>query len=95
MKSKNKKRRPASSNCRPAFRISMAGHLLKEKHSSKAGSILSTDAKAEKRKRKRRGCLNGPNGTFRLTEKQKRKLPKRLQRAIIEHHRRKGEKIYE
>jgi hypothetical protein len=94
MKSKKKKRRTTSSNCRPTFRISMAGHLLKEKHSSKAGSILSADGKAEKRKRKKRGCLNGPEGTFRLTEKQKRKLPKKLQRAIIEHHRRKGKKIY-
>jgi hypothetical protein len=94
MKSKKRKAGNASS-CRPTFHISQAGHLLKKKHSSKAGSILSTAAKAEKRKRRKRGCLNGPTGTFRLTEKQKRRLPKRLQKAILEHHRRKGERVYE
>lgn len=89
MKTKSKKRK----NCRPTFRISMAGHLLKMKGSSKAGSILSADGKAEKRKRKNRGCLNGPTGTFKLTEKQKKKLPKHLQRAIIAHHRSLGKRI--
>jgi hypothetical protein len=88
---KTRKRR--SKNCRPTFRISMAGHLLKVKGSSKAGSVLSTDGKAEKRKRRKRGCLNG--GTFQLTEKQKRKLPKSLQKAIIAHHRRLGKRIME
>jgi hypothetical protein len=80
-------------NCRPSFHISEAGHLLSTKGSSKAGRILATDAKEQKRRRKKRGCLNGPPGTFRLTEKQKRNLPKHLQKAIIEHHRRKGDKI--
>ncbi len=88
---KTKKRK--SSNCRPTFRISEAGHLLKTAHSSKAGTVLSHDGKAEKRKRQKRGCLNGPAGTFRLTEKQKRKLPKKLQKAILEHHRKQGKKI--
>jgi hypothetical protein len=92
MKSRRKKT-GTSASCRPTFRISQAGHLLRKKHSSKAGSVLSTAAKAEKRKRRKRGCLNGPEGTFRLTEKQKRRLPKRLQKAILEHHRKKGARV--
>lgn len=88
-----KSRRKKSKNCRPTFRISMAGHLLKVKGSATAGSMLSTHGKAEKRKRIKRGCLNGPEGTFKLTEKQKRKLPKSLQKAIIAHHRKLGKSI--
>ncbi len=82
-----------SKNCRVPYRISEAGHLLKTKASPKAGSVLSREGKQEKHKRKKRGCLNGPPGTFKLTDKQKRKLPKKLQKAIIEHHRRMGKKI--
>ena len=82
-----------SKNCRPTFKISMAGHLLKVKGSSKAGSILSAEGKREKRKRRKRGCLNGPSGTFKLTDKQKRKLPKHLQQAILAHHRGLGKRI--
>ena len=84
-----------SKNCRVPYRISEAGHLLKTKGSRKAGSVLSREGKREKQKRRSRGCLNGPAGTFKLTEKQKRKLPKKLQKAIIEHHRRLGKKIIE
>jgi hypothetical protein len=80
-------------NCRPTFRISQAGHLLKTKGSSKAGSVLSKDGKSEKRKRKKKGCLNGAPGTFKLTDKQKRKLPQSLQKAIVSYHRKKGKKI--
>lgn len=82
-------------SCRPTFRISQAGHLLATKGYSKAGSVLSSEGKKEKKKRKARGCLNGPPGTFRLTEKQKRSLPKHLQKAILEHHRSLGKKIYQ
>ncbi len=89
----NRKARGKSSNCRPTFKISMAGHLLKQKSSSKAGSILSAEGKAEKRKRKKRGCLNGLDRTFKLTERQKRKLPKSLQKAILAHHRSLGKRI--
>lgn len=81
-------------SCRPTFKISQAGHLLATKGYSKAGSVLSSEGKKEKKKRRARGCLNGPPGTFRLTEKQKRNLPKHLQRAILEHHRSLGKKIY-
>lgn len=81
------------SNCRPTFRISQAGHLLATRGTSKAGSVLSHEGKKEKKKRVARGCLNGPPGTFKLTEKQKRKLPLKLQKAIIAHHRRLGKKI--
>jgi hypothetical protein len=82
-------------SCRPTFKISQAGHLLATKGYSKAGSVLSSEGKKEKKKRRARGCLNGPPGTFRLTDKQKRNLPKHLQRAIIEHHRSLGKKIYQ
>ncbi|MDP3558107.1 MAG: hypothetical protein Q8T03_12110 [Bacteroidota bacterium] len=82
-------------SCRPTFKISQAGHLLATKGYSKAGSVLSSEGKKEKKKRRARGCLNGPPGTFRLTEKQKRNLPKHLQKAILQHHRDLGEKVYE
>lgn len=81
------------STCRPTFRISQAGHLLATRASSKAGAVLSTDGKREKKKRLKRGCLNGPPGTFKLTEKQKKKLPLRLQKAILAYHKRKGKKV--
>jgi len=90
MKSKRKR---SGHNCRPSFRISEAGSLLSTKGSSRAGSVLSKDGKAEKRKRVKRGCLHGTSGTFQLTAKQKRNLPKALQRAIIKHHRNLGKKI--
>ena len=82
-------------NCRPTFKISQAGHLLATKGYSKAGSVLSREGKKEKKKRRAKGCLNGPPGTFRLTEKQKRNLPKALQKAILKHHRDLGEIVYE
>lgn len=81
-------------NCRPSYKISEAGHLLATRGYSKSGSILSKEGKKEKRKRKARGCLNGPAGTFQLTEKQKRNLPKHLQKAIIAHHKKLGKTIY-
>ena len=82
------------SSCRPTFRISQAGHLLATKGYSKAGSVLSNEGKKEKAKRLKRGCLNGPEGSFRLTEKQKKKLPLTLQKAILNHHRKLGKKVY-
>lgn len=81
------------STCRPTFQISEAGHLLSKKGSSRAGRLLSTEGKKQKRNRLKKGCLNGVGGTFRLTDKQKRKLPKSLQKAIIEHHRKSGKRI--
>lgn len=86
-------KKPKSSKCRPSFRISQAGHLLVTKGTSKAGKVLSTDGKDEKRKRRAKGCLNGTGTTFQLTEKQKRKLPKKLQKAILAYHRKKGKRI--
>lgn len=80
-------------NCRPTFEISEAGHLLATRHSSKAGTKLATKAKAEKAKRKKKGCLNGTGNTFKLTAKQKKNLPLALQKAIIAHHRKMGKKI--
>lgn len=80
-------------NCRPSFRISEAGHLLATKQSRKAGSVLSKEGKREKAKRKAHGCLNGPEGTFRLTDKQKKKLPLKLQKAILVYQRKKGKRI--
>lgn len=80
-------------NCKPSFRISEAGHLLSTRGTSKSGRVLSSEGKAEKKKRLKRGCLNGPPGTFKLTEKQKRKLSPSLQKAIIAYHRRKGDRI--
>lgn len=82
-----------SSKCSPSFRISHAGHLLVTKGSSRAGRVLASEGKEEKRKRKKRGCLNGAPGTFKLTAKQKKNLPIALQRAIVAHHRRLGKKI--
>jgi hypothetical protein len=84
-----------SKNCRVLFHISKAGHLLRTKGSTKAGKVLASEGKREKQKRLRRGCLNGPEGTFQLTAKQKRNLPENLQRAILNHHRRMGKKIYD
>lgn len=66
-------------DCRPTFKISHAGHLLATKGTAKAGRILSSEGKSQKAKRKRRGCLNGPEGTFKLTARQKQKLPLKLQ----------------
>ena len=89
MATKKKKR----SNCRPTFKISHAGHLLSKESSSEAGHLLSTEGKKQKNKRLSRGCLNGVDGTFRLTDKQKQKLPLVLQKAIIAHHRKLGKRI--
>ncbi len=80
-------------NCRPSFRISEAGHLLATRRTSKSGSVLSKEGKREKAKRKAKGCLNGTGGTFRLTDKQKKKLPINLQKAILAHQRKKGKRI--
>lgn len=80
-------------NCRPSFRISEAGHLLATKKSKKAGSVLSKEGKREKAKRKSQGCLNGPEGTFRLTSLQKKKLPLKLQKWILSDQRKKGKRI--
>lgn len=88
-----KKKRPSASRCKPPYRISEAGHLLSTKGSRKAGSTLSRDGKAAKRKRLKRGCLSGIENTFRLSALQKRHLPKALQMAIIEKHRRLGKRI--
>lgn len=82
-------------NCRVLFRISQAGHLLRTKGSTKAGKVLASEGKREKKKRLKRGCLNGPDGTFRLTAKQKRNLPAHLQKAILSYHRKQGKKIYD
>ncbi|MFZ5553543.1 MAG: hypothetical protein ACOZCO_10530 [Bacteroidota bacterium] len=89
------KKRRKSNNCRVLFRISQAGHLLRTKGQRKAGSILASEGKREKKKRLKRGCLNGPEGTFKLTAKQKRNLPVHLQRAILNYHRRQGKIIYD
>jgi len=123
--------------------ISVEGHNLRVAHTKKAGRILATDGKKDKRRRVAAGCagleglagviklkttrtkngvkttwavprsefnklakrkvkparrsrsLSGTssNGTFRLSAAQKRNLPPQLQRAIIESHRRRGERI--
>ena len=80
-------------NCRPSFRISEAGHLLATKGTSKSGRVLSKEGKREKAKRKAKGCLNGTGGTFRLTDKQKKKLPLNLQKAILAHQLKKVKRI--
>lgn len=86
-------RKSTSRNCRPSFRISEAGHLLATTGKSKSGSILSHEGKKEKKKRKRKGCLYGVKETFQLTAKQKKKLPKALQKAILSYHRKNGKRI--
>lgn len=86
-------KKKSKSNCRPTFKVSQAGHLLVTRGTSKSGSVLSTLGKKEKRARLKRGCLNGPAGTFKLTDKQKKHLPVKLQKLIIEHHRKLGKKI--
>jgi hypothetical protein len=80
-------------DCRPTYEISRAGHLLATKGHSKAGKVLSTEGKREKAKRLKKGCLNGPPGTFKLTDKQKRKLSPGLQKAILAYQRKKGKRI--
>lgn len=87
------KKKAKKTDCRPTFKISRAGHLLRVEGDSEAGSLLSREGKAQKAKRKKRGCLNGTKGTFKLTEKQKRKLPVNLQKAILAYHRKRGKKI--
>lgn len=86
-------KKAAAKNCRPPYHISEAGHLLSTKGTSKAGRTLSKEGKAAKRKRIKRGCLNGPAATFKLSRLQKRLLPKALQHAIIEKHRKMGKII--
>lgn len=80
-------------NCKIPYYISEAGHLLRTERNSYAGSFLASVGKQHKRKRRKRGCLNGPKGTFRLTTKQKRNLPTNLQKAIVNYHRRLGKTI--
>ena len=87
------RKKRSTKNCRPTFKISEAGHLLSKEGSSNAGKLLSTEGKRQKKSRLKRGCLNGVGGTFKLTEKQKKYLPKRLQKAIVEHHRKLGKRI--
>ena len=79
--------------CKVTFEVSRAGHLLKTRGSSRAGKVLATEGKSQKAKRRAKGCLNGLPGTFKLSAKQKRNLPKNLQKAIISHHRRLGKRI--
>jgi hypothetical protein len=81
--------------CKIPYYISEAGHLLRTKKSSYAGAFLASEGKKNRKQRRKRGCLNGPAGTFQLTEKQKRNLPKKLQQAILNYHRRQGKTIYE
>ena len=88
-----KKRKRAGANCRPPYHISEAGHLLSTRGTSRAGKVLSREGKPAKRKRLKRGCLNGTGETFQLTARQKRNLPIGLQRAIIKHHRQLGKRI--
>ncbi len=88
-----KKKNTRRDKCKPTFRISEAGHLLATRGFSTAGKILSTEAKKEKAKRLTKGCLSGPPGTFKLTDKQKKKLSPGLQKAIIAYHRKKGKRI--
>lgn len=90
---KKKVKKKAAKNCRPPYRISEAGYLLSTRASSKAGKVLAREGKAAKKKRLKRGCLQGVNGTFKLTAKQKRNLPPALQKAILAHHRKLGKKI--
>lgn len=85
----------SSRNCRPSFRISEAGHLLATTSRPKAGSILSREGKKAKKKRQKRGCLYGVKETFQLTAKQKKTLPKALQKAILSYHRKNGKRIIE
>lgn len=79
---KRKKRKTPSKRCKPPFRISEAGHLLSKKRSRKAGSTLSRDGKAAKRKRLQRGCLNGPAVTFKLSPVQMRVLARAVKKSI-------------
>lgn len=87
------KKKATKTNCRPTFKISSAGHLLRVEGDSHAGSVLSREGKSQKAKRMKKGCLSGTKGTFQLTAKQKRNLPKNLQKAILEYHRKRGKKI--
>jgi hypothetical protein len=95
-KKSKKKKNIRSGNCRPTYRVSRAGHLLRMEADSEAGFLLATEGKKQKQRRRAKGCLNGLSGAavpkrqFRLTERQKRKLPVALQRAIINYHRSKA-----
>jgi len=80
-------------DCRPPYRISEAGHLLATRGFSTSGKVLSKEGKRDKAKRLKRGCLNGPPGTFKLTDRQKKKLPVKLQKAIIAYHKKQGKRI--
>jgi hypothetical protein len=91
--SMKRKARKRPNNCRPPFQISEAGHLLSTQGTSKAGRTLSKEGKAAKRSRMSKGCLHGAAETFQLTSKQKKNLPKALQKAILSHHRRLGKRI--
>lgn len=95
-KSKKKKKNIRSGNCRPTYRVSKAGHLLRTEGDSEAGSLLATEGKRQKQRRRAKGCLSGLSGAaipkrkFQLTERQKRKLPVALQKAILNYHRSKA-----
>ena len=90
-----KKKKKNAIDCRIKYEVSKAGHLLRTRGFSSAGTILATIGKEQKAKRKKRGCLNGPPGTFQLTAKQKKNLPKALQKAILKHHYQLGKEVYE
>lgn len=93
MKKKTTRRTSAKCTCKVPFKIRNAGHSLKKSGSSSAARTLATDGKKARSNRRKKGCLNGPPGTFKLTAKQKKNLPKALQEGIIRYHKKQGKKI--
>ncbi|HYG53139.1 MAG TPA: hypothetical protein VD905_19705 [Flavobacteriales bacterium] len=61
MKSKSKSRK-----CATPLHIRQAGHNLKVRHSSKAGTILATLGKRDKIRRVNAGCVDGLAGVVKL-----------------------------
>jgi hypothetical protein len=87
-KTNNKAGQGACKVCKTPFRIREAGHRLAKGGGADAASVLSTDGKAAKKRRKKRGCLEGAPAVKGLTERQKKNLPKAMQEGILAYRKR-------
>jgi hypothetical protein len=79
-----------SKSCKTAFRIREAGHKLKTSGSADSARLLSTEGKSAKRKRAKKGCLEGTPSVKPLSAAQKRNLPKAMQAGLLAYRKRKA-----
>jgi hypothetical protein len=85
---KKKTAQSACKVCKTPYRVREAGHKLAKGGGGDAASVLSKDGKAAKKRRKKRGCLDGTPGVKGLTERQKKNLPKAMQEGLLAYRKR-------